>query len=186
MKIRTASFHIGGKSQVTGIWNDMPVKITTFKLPSVNMAEIRAQFICPAAPSFLQKWGSQLAGMPPAMPDQWPGGPADNDMSAGDVRPDGHAALSSSTITSDSWKRCENEHGGLPSTAFRRADISGATNHYSADASSFGPSTLIWARAQPWTEGQRSTRPSTSARRGQILPRRKVFRRNLCSMAASK
>lgn len=82
------------ESQATGMWNDMPVKNYDFQTALGEYGQIRAQYhLLRRLHLFLQEWGSQLAGMPPAMPDQRPAGSQDNGTLRWDVRSDGHAGF---------------------------------------------------------------------------------------------
>jgi hypothetical protein len=82
------------ESQATGYWNDMPVKNYDFQAPLGQYGQIRAQYhLLRRLHLFLHEWGSELAGMPAAMPDQRPRGKTDVDTLRWSVRSDGQSGF---------------------------------------------------------------------------------------------
>jgi hypothetical protein len=82
------------ESQATGYWNDMPVKNYDFQAPLGQYGQIRQQYhLLRRLHLFLHEWGSTLAGMPAAMPDQRPLGKNDFDTLRWSVRSDGNSGF---------------------------------------------------------------------------------------------
>jgi hypothetical protein len=82
------------ESQVTGFWNDMPVKNYDFQAPLGQYGQIRQQYhLLRRLHLFLHEWGSTLAGMPATMPDQRPHGKNDFDTLRWSVRSDGKSGF---------------------------------------------------------------------------------------------
>ena len=78
------------ESQATGMLNDLPVKSYDFQAPLGEYGQIHPQYhLLRRLHLFLHEWGSALAGMPPAMPEQRPAGPDDAGTLRWAVRSDG-------------------------------------------------------------------------------------------------
>jgi hypothetical protein len=78
------------ESQATEYWNDMPVKNYDFQAPLGQYGQIREQYhLLRRLHLFLHEWGSSLAGMPAAMPDQRSHGKNDFETLRWSVRSDG-------------------------------------------------------------------------------------------------
>lgn len=82
------------ESQDTGYWNDMPVKNYDFQAPLGQYGQIRPQYhLLRRLHLILHEWGSQLAQMPPTMPDQRPSGRDDVTTLRWCVRSDGQSGF---------------------------------------------------------------------------------------------
>jgi len=82
------------ESQATEYWNDMPVKNYDFQAPLGQYGQIRGQYhLLRRLHLFLHEWGSVLAGMPAALPDQRPQGKNDFDTLRWSVRSDGESGF---------------------------------------------------------------------------------------------
>ena len=63
------------ESQATGYWNDMPVKNYDFQTALGEYGQLRPQYhLLRRLHLFLHEWGTQLADMPTALPDEHPKG----------------------------------------------------------------------------------------------------------------
>jgi beta-galactosidase len=82
------------ESQATGYWNDLPVKGYDFQAPLGEFGQVRPQYhSLRRLHLFLHEWGSLLAGMPAAMPDQRPTGRDDVSTLRWSVRSDGKSGF---------------------------------------------------------------------------------------------
>jgi beta-galactosidase len=82
------------ESQATEYWNDLPVKNYDFQAPLGQYGQVRPQYhTLRRLHLFLRDFGSQLAGMPPFMPDHRPTGRDDVNTLRWSVRSDGRSGF---------------------------------------------------------------------------------------------
>ena len=82
------------ESQATGYWNDLPVKNYDFQTALGQYNQIRPQYhLLRRLHLFMHEWGSSLANMPVAFPNQRPSGKNDTNTLRWCVRSDGNSGF---------------------------------------------------------------------------------------------